>query len=54
MNCMSGHTVPEGCTVGWAGREGGGRAKVCNDERQEGRASVLEGSQAAWCGSAVA
>lgn len=54
MNCMSGHTVPEGCKVGWAGREDGGRVKVCNGERQEGRAGVLEGSQGALCGSVVA
>lgn len=47
------HTVPEGCTVGWAGRGGDGRVKVCNGERQEDMAGVLEGSQAASCGSEV-
>lgn len=54
MSEHSEHTVPEGCKVGWAGRGDGGRVKVCNDERQEGRADVLGGSQAAWCGSVVA
>lgn len=56
-NCKSedsNHTVPEGCTEGWAGRGDGGRVRVCNGERQEGRAGVLGGSQAAWCGSEVA
>lgn len=49
-----GHTVPEECMVGSAGKEGDGRARVCNGERQGDRAGVLEGSQAAWCGSEVA
>lgn len=53
-NHRSEHTVPEGCTVGWAGRGGGGRVKVCNGERLEGRAGVLGGNQAACCGSAAA
>ncbi len=34
--------------MGLAGRGGGGRVKVCNGERQEGRAGVLAGSLAAW------
>lgn len=40
--------------MGWAGRGGGGRVKVCNGERLEGRAGVLAGNQAACCGSAAA
>lgn len=40
--------------VGWAERGDDGRARVCNGERQGGRADALEGSQAAWCGSEVA
>lgn len=50
INCMSEHSehsVPEGCTAGWAGRGGGGRVKVCNGERREGRAGALGGIQAA-------
>lgn len=47
-------TVPEGCKVGWAGRVDGGRARVCNGERGEGRADEPEGSRAAWRGSAAA
>lgn len=57
ISCISEHreyAVPEGCKVGWAGRGDGGMVKVCNGERQEGRAGVLGGSQAAWCGSEVA
>lgn len=49
-----GHTVPEGCRAGWAGRAGGGRARACSGERRGDRAGGLEGSQAAWCGSEVA
>lgn len=40
--------------VGWAGRGGDGRVRVCNGERQGGRAGALGGSPAAWCGSEVA
>lgn len=40
--------------VGWAGRGDDGRARVCNGEKQMGRADALGGSQAAWCGSEVA
>lgn len=57
LNCLSEVftvTVPEGCKVGWAGRADGGRARVCNGEREEGRADEPEGSRAAWRGSAAA
>lgn len=40
--------------MGWAERGGGGRVKVCNGERQEGRADVPGGNRAAWCGHVVA
>ena len=49
-----GHTVPGGCTAGWAGRGGGGKVKVCNGGTQEGRAGVPGGSRAASCGSEAA
>lgn len=51
---MGPQTVPEGCKADWAGRGDGGRVKVCNGETSEDRADALAGSQAAWCGSAVA
>lgn len=51
---MCEHTVPGGCKVGWAGRGGGGRVKVCSGERQAGRAGAWGGSRAACCGSEVA
>lgn len=40
--------------MGSAGKEDDGRVRVCNGERQGGRAGVPGGSQVAWCGSEVA